>query len=119
MNVRFRHSSLLLASAIILAGCNDMYDNSRIKPLEENSFFPNKSSARTLPAGTVARGHAVIDDLMHTGRVNGKLSDTFPFAITDSVMRKGRERFTTFCTPCHGRLGEGDGMIVQRGFPRP
>ncbi|MBI5474227.1 MAG: cytochrome c [Ignavibacteriae bacterium] len=103
----------------LITGCNDMYDSSRIKPLEKNSFFTDGSSARIAPEGTVARGRAVNDDLLSTGRVNGRLADTFPFTITDSVMARGRDRFTTFCTPCHGRLGDGGGMIVQRGFPRP
>lgn len=108
-----------LMSLVFLFGCNDMYDGARIKPLERNTFFANGSSSRPIPEGTVARGNAVSDDLLHTGKINGKLSDIFPFAVTDSIIKRGQDRFTTFCTPCHGRLGDGGGMIVQRGFPRP
>lgn len=109
----------LLGSVLVFAGCHDMWDTGRIKPFERTAFFTDGSSARPIPEGTVARGQAVRADLLHTGRVNGQFADLFPFAITDSVMRRGRDRYTTFCTPCHGRLGDGGGMIVQRGFPRP
>ena len=114
-----RTSVLLLLVGAIVTGCNDMYDKARIKPLEKSNFFTDGSSARPLPEGTVARGHAVNDDLLATGRIDGKQVDMYPFAITDSVIARGRDRYTTFCTPCHGRLGDGGGMIVQRGFPRP
>lgn len=107
------------SSLLVLAGCNDMYDTARIKPMERSEFFADRSTARSLPQGTVARGHAAANDLYHTGKIDGKLVDAFPFAITDSVMARGKDRYTTFCTPCHGRLGDGNGMIVQRGFPRP
>lgn len=111
---------LIAGSALpVLTGCNDMYDTARIKPLEKSDFFADRSTARTLPQGTVARGHAVKDDLYHSGKINGSLADAFPFAVTDSIMARGKDRYTTFCTPCHGRLGDGNGMIVQRGFPRP
>ncbi len=111
--------ALLGSSLQMLAGCNDMYDTARIKPMEKSEFFADRSTARPLPQGTVARGHAVKNDLYSTGKIEGKLADAFPFPVTDSVMARGKDRYTTFCTPCHGRLGEGDGMIVQRGFPRP
>jgi hypothetical protein len=102
-----------------MTGCNDMFDAARIKPRETSDFFADGSSARPLPEGTVARGHFVKDDLLATGGINGELSDLFPFAINDSILARGRDRYTTFCTPCHGRLGDGGGMIVLRGFPRP
>lgn len=119
MNAALRHILLLICSIGFFTGCNDMYDTGRIKPLERNTFFLNGSSARPLPEGTVARGQAVNTDVLHTGRIDGRLADAFPFAVTDSIIRRGQSRFTTFCTPCHGRLGDGGGMIVQRGFPRP
>lgn len=111
--------TFLAGAAVLSAGCHDMWDTGRIKPFERNAFFADGSSARPIPEGTVARGQAVRTDLLHTGKVDGRFADLFPFAITDSVMRRGRDRYTTFCTPCHGRLGDGGGMIVQRGFPRP
>lgn len=111
--------SVTFAAFVLVVGCNDMYDGARMKPLEKNRFFADGSSARVPVEGTVARGSAVINNLLNTGKIEGRLADKFPFAITDSVMQRGQNRYSVFCTPCHGRLGDGGGMIVQRGFPRP
>jgi len=100
-------------------GCTDMYDGQKIKPLEESPFFDNRLSARPLVEGTVPRGELRLDDHLHAGKVDGRLVATFPFSISKEVMVRGRERYQTFCSPCHGRLGDGTGMIVQRGFPKP
>jgi hypothetical protein len=96
-----------------------MYDGQKIKPLEESSLFDNGLSSRPLVEGTVPRGEARLDDHLYLGRVDGRLVETFPFPVSDQFLSRGRERFETFCSPCHGRLGDGTGMIVQRGFPRP
>ncbi|HEV8537893.1 MAG TPA: cytochrome c [Bacteroidota bacterium] len=104
---------------LLVAGCNDMYDNQKIKPLEESKFYGDHLSARPLPEGTVARGENRPDELFSTGKVDGKYADVFPFAVTEQHLVRGRDRFNTFCSPCHGKLGDGGGMIVQRGFPRP
>jgi mono/diheme cytochrome c family protein len=42
-----------------------------------------------------------------------------PFPVTEEVLQRGRERFNIYCSPCHSRLGDGNGMIVQRGFQHP
>lgn len=111
---------VLLILGVLVAGCHlDMHDQPKYKPLKENAFFADSSSARPIPEGTVARGRANVDELLSTGRLNGRLADLFPFEITDAVLRRGQDRYNTFCSPCHGRTGDGMGMIVQRGFPRP
>ena len=51
--------------------------------------------------------------------MNGKEADQFPFAISAEDLARGRERFNIYCSPCHSQLGDGNGMIVQRGFKRP
>jgi hypothetical protein len=108
------------AFVVLLAGCHlDMYDQPKYPPLTGNPFYSDSSSARPLPEGVVARGHARTDELLYKGRIDGKFASVFPFAITGPVLRKGQDRFNTFCSPCHGRLGDGNGMIVQRGFPKP
>ena len=104
---------------LCLSGCTDMYDGQKIKPLEESAFFDNRLSARPLVEGTVPRGELRLDDHLYTGRVDGKLVETFPFPVTHELMERGRTRYETFCSPCHGRAGDGTGMIVQRGFPKP
>jgi mono/diheme cytochrome c family protein len=96
-----------------------MYDQPRYKPLSGSSFFANGQSARPLVEGTVAHGHERIDSLLYTGKVHGQPVDLFPYQVTDSIVRRGRDRFDIFCSPCHGRRGDGDGMIVRRGFPQP
>ena len=68
--------------------------------------------------GTVARGWLRDDEAFYTGRVNGELVDEFPFAIGHEEMARGRDRFNIYCTPCHGVLGDGEGMVVQRGLRR-
>jgi Cytochrome C oxidase, cbb3-type, subunit III len=101
-------------------GCHlDMYDQPKYKPLSSSSFYSNGQSSRPLIEGTVPRGQVHTDELLYTGKINGNFADVFPFPITREVVERGQDRFNTFCTPCHGRLADGDGMVVQRGFPKP
>lgn len=96
-----------------------MHDQPKYTPYKPSDFFPDRRSARPAIEGTVARGQLFEDELLHTGRVGGQPATVFPFPITDIVMRRGRERYDIFCSPCHGLAGEGDGMVVQRGYRRP
>lgn len=106
----------LLATA---AACRqDMHDTPRYKPLAASSVFPKGSSAQPLVAGTVPRGFLREDANLYT-KGEGLGSPTFPFAITRADLDRGQERFNIYCAPCHGRTGEGNGMVVQRGFRQP
>ena len=96
-----------------------MHDQPKYKPLGRSDFFADQRASRPLVDGTIARGNLREDTLRFTGKVDGKPVDLFPFAVTGQVMVRGRERFDIFCSPCHGRSGAGDGMVVQRGFRRP
>ena len=96
-----------------------MHDQPRYKPLAKSTFFADDRSARPLVADTVARGQLREDEHLYTGKVGGVPATTFPFPVTAEVLERGRQRFDIYCTPCHGPLGRGDGMIVQRGFKRP
>ena len=110
----------IVALSVVLAACRqDMHDAPRYDPLEASAFFPNGSAARTLVANTVPRGFLREDELLYTGKVSGQFADTFPMAVTADVMARGQERYNVFCSPCHGRTGTGNGMIVQRGFRQP
>ena len=91
----------------------------RYNPLEPSSFFDDDRSERPEIPDTVARGHLRLDEQLYTGMVDGKLVETFPFAIKRQDLERGRERFNIYCAPCHGLTGNGQGMIVQRGFPAP
>jgi hypothetical protein len=113
---------LLLAAAglLMLAGCReDMQNQPKFIPLRENSFYPDRASARPVVEGTIARGQLESDPLLYTGKVDGKEANELPFAMTRQDMERGRERFNIFCSPCHSQLGDGNGMIVQRGFKKP
>ena len=112
---------LLGGSALLgLVGCrNDMYDQPRYDTFEPSVFFGDGISARPLVAGTVPRGWARQDEHLYYGREDGLLVDTFPFEIDEEVLARGRVQYEAFCIPCHGGLGNGEGMIVQRGLPKP
>jgi len=96
-----------------------MHDQPKYIPLRQSSFFPDQRSARPLVAGTVPRGQLRDDPLLYTGKINGADATVFPFPIDEKVMARGHERFDIFCSPCHGRTGQGDGMVVRRGYRHP
>jgi hypothetical protein len=56
---------------------------------------------------------------LYSGKVNDELVTTFPFEITDEIMQRGQERYQIFCTPCHDQIGNGNGLVVQRGLRQP
>ena len=117
-------SALLPLTLLVLftAGCRqDMHDAPRYDPYEESAIFPKNSSAQPLVAGTVPRAKAKgaaldEDELLNTGKLNGQNADVFPFAITRADLDRGQERFNIYCAPCHSKVGDGNGMVVQRGF---
>lgn len=114
----WRLAAGLVFTAVVAAGCRqDMHDAPRYDPLEASDFFADGSAARPLVAGTVARGHLNDDAYLHTGKDAAGLPVTaFPFAISRADLDRGQERFNVYCAPCHGATGEGNGMIVQRGY---
>jgi mono/diheme cytochrome c family protein len=109
----------LLASVSGAACRQDMHDQPKVKAYREADFFADRRGTRPLPEGTVPRGFLQDDDLMFTGKVNGQFVNEFPFQVTKAVLERGQQRFNIYCTPCHGRLGFGNGMVVQRGYRPP
>ena len=110
----------LLILCVSAAGCRqDMHDQPKYVPLRESTFFADGRSARAPVAGTVARGALHDDTLLYNGKVDGADATMFPFAVDEKVMARGQERYDIFCSPCHGRTGAGDGMIVRRGYRPP
>jgi mono/diheme cytochrome c family protein len=111
---------LLLGFLVLLTACRrDMQDQPRYKPLAASSFFADGRSARPMVEGTVARGHLRIDEARYTGKIEGEDIDQFPIPIAKEDIERGQTRFNVYCTPCHGRLGDGNGMVVLRGFRQP
>jgi hypothetical protein len=119
----FRHKAALLAvmlGTLSAIGCRqDMHNQPRYKPLAPTDFFGDGRSERPSIDDTVARGQLHLSDARYTGKVNGKDIDYFPIQITRGDLTRGRERFDIYCSPCHGRVGDGRGMIVLRGFKQP
>ena len=112
--------SCFVALAAIMTGCrNDMHNQPRYKPFAATTFFGDGRSARPTIADTVARGQLRVDLPRFTGKNNGKDIDYIPIQITRADVERGHERFNIFCSPCHGRLGDGHGMIVTRGLRQP
>jgi mono/diheme cytochrome c family protein len=112
---------VLVILALALAGCrNDMHRQAKTKDLRESAFFADHSSARPLPEGVVARGFLRDDAALYRGvGEDGKFLLDLPVAVTKERLFRGRERFNIYCSPCHGRTGDGQGMIVARGFKNP
>lgn len=111
---------LLCVLSVSVTGCRqDMHNQPKYVPLRGSTFFGDQQSARPVVAGTVARGQLREDTLLYTGKVDGIDATVFPFAIDERRLRRGQDRFNIYCSPCHARTGEGDGMIVRRGYRRP
>jgi hypothetical protein len=106
---------------MLTAGCTQkMAVQPYNRPYTPSDVFADNSSARPIPADTVARGHEQDDALLFTGKdTTGQDSTEFPFPITRDVLERGRDRFEIYCVPCHGYTGDGDGLVVQRGFNPP
>lgn len=112
----------LVVGCMVLSGCGvrlDMHVQPKMKPLRQSDFYADGRGSRPLLPNTVARGELREDTYYYTGMMNGKEGDVMPFPVTEEVLKRGQERFNIYCAPCHSRVGDGNGMIVQRGFRRP
>ncbi|MGB7190359.1 MAG: cytochrome c [Acidobacteriaceae bacterium] len=122
MKITRKNSARLLvlcaATALMFAaGCReDMQNEPKMIPQRGTTMFADGRSARPQVEHSVARGQLQEDQYFYTGLVNGKEQDAMPFPVTLQVLERGQERFNIYCTPCHSRVGNGDGMIVQRGY---
>ncbi len=115
-----RQAICVSLSLLALMGCRqDMHDQKKLEPLEKSSFFSDQRASRPQVEGTVARGHLRADSALFEGRVDGKYVAKIPIPVDRALLDRGRERFGIFCTPCHSALGDGNGIVVQRGFKRP
>src|SRR5690242_13206457 len=102
------------------AGCTqEMWNGSRLKPLEPSAFFADGRSSRPLLPDTVARGSLADAPLRRTTTPTGATTNALPFLLTRAVVDRGQEQFETYCAECHGQSGYGDGIVVKRGYPPP
>jgi mono/diheme cytochrome c family protein len=105
----------MIAALAALAGCQQqMAIQPRYQPLSASDYFADGQSARQPVDGTLAQGRAELDNLYVA-----KDATTFPLPLTADLLARGQQRFTIFCTPCHGDLGDGNGFVTTRGFRRP
>lgn len=106
---------------VVAAGAcrQDMHDQPRMRAYRGTDFFGDGRSARPLVEGTIARGQLREGAHLYTGKVGGVFADSFPFPITAEILARGQQRFGIYCTPCHGQLGTGEGMVRQRGYKQP
>ena len=115
----FLWSFAVLAAVGIGCARDDMWYQKKVETYETSAFFEDGNSTREPVQGTVARGTIRDDKLMYEGTENGASATRFPFEVTKEVLERGRNRYDSFCLPCHGVTGDGMGMIVQRGFKQP
>ena len=120
----FRHRAIFgavaLAAMLCATACRqDMHNQPKYKPLAATDFFGDRRAARPTIADTVARGQLRIDQARYTGKADGKDVTAIPIQITREDLDRGHDRFEIYCSPCHGRLGDGQGMIVKRGLRQP
>ncbi len=111
-----------LTAMLLVVGCRqDMHNQPKIRSQRGSDFFADHRGARQQVANTVARGQLREDSYFYTGVVqaaNGyrEEKDEMPFPVTLDVLQRGQERFNIYCAPCHSRVGNGLGEIVQRGY---
>src|ERR1700752_1695271 len=136
---RFRNKFGIGVLLVVVCGAGgacrrDMQDQPKMKPYRGTSFFGDGLSMRQPIPGTIPRGFLRTDTELFTGKKAKSSSsvstaasttnpytddiDTFPFPITKETVIRGKERYEIFCSVCHGLTGNGDGMIVRRGFRR-
>jgi mono/diheme cytochrome c family protein len=137
---------LLVALCLVFAGCRyDMQDQPRYRAHKQSDFFKDGKAMRELPEGTVPRGFLREDKAFYAGKTeagqntspaptttpatdaagntlvtdfSGLVSE-FPIPVTKELIDRGEQRYKVFCIVCHGPVGNGDGMIVRRGFSKP
>ncbi len=119
----------------------DMQDQPRYEPYEKSKFFNDGRASRELPSGVVPRGFLREDKVFYTGKKEGVTNaqvqttvdasgntvvtnfpdsvEEFPIPVTKELIDRGQERYNIYCIVCHGPTGNGDGMIVRRGFTKP
>jgi mono/diheme cytochrome c family protein len=114
---KFIHGVMSALMVLSVSGCRqDMQNQPKMLPQRSSALFADGRSVRPQVYGTVARSQGDAAGYFRTGLLDGKEADRMPFPVTAEVLARGQERFNTYCSPCHSRIGNGRGMITQRGF---
>ena len=113
-------SLVIVAAVFLLAGCRrDMFNQPKSNPLRESDSFSDGVASRPIPPHTIDRSVLVENEAFYTGMNGSNLVAEIPLPVTRELLDRGRERFEINCVPCHGETGDGNGMVVRRGFPSP
>src|SRR5262245_29507593 len=127
-STQIRAGVLALAAIAVITGCRqDTQNQPKYIPLRSSEFFPDQRSARYPVPGTVPRldnrelDMAQLDPASYylTGRHGAAFGNEMPYPLSREVLARGQNRYNIYCTPCHSLVGDGNGMIVQRGFKHP
>ncbi|MFQ3596738.1 MAG: cytochrome c [Chloroherpetonaceae bacterium] len=126
---------VICSASVVLSGCarglpkedppirllQNMYSQEKYKAQSQNPFFEDGSAMRVPVSGTVARGYLRDDVAFYEGKTkNGDTVLVAPVAYTMETMQRGQERYNIYCAPCHSRVGDGKGTVVERGYtPAP
>lgn len=114
-----RLTSLTIATVAValLAGCHtDMWHQPKLKAQSAATFFADGKGDRPLVANTVPVGYLRDNEALYTGKTGNKPVAQLPMPLTRELLQRGQERYNVFCSPCHGKVGDGQGMIAQRGL---
>ncbi len=132
-NIEIMHRLLFIAAlvaALALAGCRGMESDEppihlnlnmdfqkKFEPQEANAFFDNEAAMRTPPPGTVARGMLRENTVFYEGLTeDGGYVEQIPVSVTRALIERGQERYNIYCAVCHGRAGDGQGVISRGGY---
>jgi mono/diheme cytochrome c family protein len=117
----------------VLGGCRqDMQNQPKFIPLRSSEFYSDRRSARYPVPGTIPqlddksvdREQLDPNSYYLTGKHGNVYGNELPAAGTEqkavaAILVRGQQRYNIYCAPCHSQLGDGNGMIVQRGYKRP
>lgn len=126
----------LVVTAFLLASCRgdefshqpvhpnmNMDQQNRFEAQEENPFFANNRSMREPVEGTISRGNLRQNPELFQGiNEDSSFVANIPVDVDKSFLYRGKDRYEIYCTPCHGSLGDGQGIIMtgRYGFvPAP
>ncbi len=126
-----RAACLAVGLAVGLAACEkaaqDMYDQPKYKPFRPSNFFADGNSARTPPPDSIPYAAGAfagpssgrVDTNEVANNMAAEAAQTNPYPLTLQLLKRGQERYTIYCVPCHSPAGDGDGLVARRGFPHP
>lgn len=110
-------AGLVCLSLLALAGCRqDMHNQPKFYPQRGTDFYADGRSVRPQVQNSVARGQLDATSYLMTGFDGGKEGDGMPMPVDLALLQRGQERYNIYCTACHSRVGNGAGIVVQRGY---